>query len=102
MYVMGIKQLSYNKASKIPSIKIEMDPILFASRKIDLMICHKKNMAITYVSFIRESLAIYPCIRPLFFFLKRVIEQFNLHDPFNGGMKSYTIFLMLYQIIRTL
>ena len=40
MYNMGIKQLSYNKASKIPSLKIEMDLHLFASRKIDVMIFH--------------------------------------------------------------
>ncbi len=71
---MGIKQLSYNKASKIPSIKIEMDPYLFTSRKIDIMIFHKKNMGITYVNFIREALACYNHIRPLFFFLKRVCE----------------------------
>ena len=53
MYTMGIKQLSFNKASKIPSIKIEMDPYLFASRKIDIMIFHKKNMGIVYVNYIR-------------------------------------------------
>lgn len=72
MYNMGIKQLSYNKASKIPSIKVEMDPHLFASRKIDIMIFHKKNMGITYVNYIRDAITSYNQIRPLFFFLKRV------------------------------
>ncbi len=74
MYNMGIKQLSYNKASKIPSLKIEMNLHLFASRKIDIMIFHKKNMGITYVNYIREALNCYGSIRPIFFFLKRVCE----------------------------
>lgn len=99
---MGIRQLSYNKTSKIPSLKIEMDQYLFSSRKIDIMIFHKKNMAVTYVNYIRESLAIYYQIRPLFFFLKRSCEEFGLHDPFNGGMKSYSIFLLINSIIRSL
>jgi len=72
MYTMGIKQLSYNKASKIPSIKIEMEPVLFSSRKIDIMIFHKKNMGITYVNYIRNALTLYGQIRPIFFFMKRV------------------------------
>ena len=51
-----------------------MDLHLFASRKIDIMIFHKKNMGITYVNYIREALKTYGYIRPIFFFLKRVCE----------------------------
>ena len=52
MYNMGIKQLSYNRASKVPGIKILLDPYLFNSRKVDIMIFHKKNLGITYVNYI--------------------------------------------------
>lgn len=51
-----------------------MDPYLFSSRKIDIMVFHKKNMGINYVNYIRQALSIYGQIRPIFFFLKRVCQ----------------------------
>jgi DNA polymerase sigma len=96
---LNIKQISFNKASKIQSIKIDLDPILFGCRKVDIMIFHKKNSAKVYVNYITEALFAYKQIRPLFFTLKRICEEFGLHDPFNGGLKSYSIFLMIYSLV---
>ncbi len=72
MFSLGIKQISLNKSSKFSSINIDMDPYLYSSKKLDVMIFHKKNMGIVYVNYIRESLVGYPQIRPIFFFLKSV------------------------------
>ena len=53
MYSLGIKQIQLHKSSKFSSINIDMDPFLYSSKKIDIMIFHKKNMGIVYVNYIR-------------------------------------------------
>jgi hypothetical protein len=53
MQEFGIKQINYNKSSKMQCIKIDLDKYIYSEKKIDIMVFHKKNMAITYVNFIR-------------------------------------------------
>jgi hypothetical protein len=52
-----------------------------------------------YVKYISQALHYFPEIRTIFFFLKKILENFNLHDRKNGGLKTYALFLMIYSIV---
>jgi DNA polymerase sigma len=86
------------KFNKISSIQIEM---LFASRKIDISVFHKKNSCKMYSNYINETLMNYPQIKPIFFVIKKISETFNLHNSLINGLKTYSLFLMIYYVIKT-
>lgn len=69
---------------------------------VDIAIFHRNNQNRAYVTYILESLGVYPQIKPLFFTFKKISETFGLHDHLVGGLKTYTLFLMILSIIKNL
>lgn len=39
-------------------------------------------------------------VKPLFFAFRKICETFNLHDHIFGGLKTYTLFLMIYSMVK--
>lgn len=69
---------------------------------MDISIFHRNNLNRRYVTYINESLQQRPEIRPLFFAYKKLLETFHLHDHMSGGIKTYTLFLMINSVVRSL
>jgi DNA polymerase sigma len=69
---------------------------------VDIAIFYRNNQNRTYVTYILESLSAYPQIKPLFLVFKKLCETFGLHDHLNGGLKTYTLFLMVFSIVKNL
>ena len=42
----------------------------------------------------------YPQITPIFFFFHKLLENFDLHRPTKKGIKNYTLFLMILDIVQ--
>lgn len=70
-------------------------------RMIDIAIFHKNSNGKKYVLNILEIINSYPYIKPIFIFLKRVLEVFNLHDQKTGGLKTYALFLLIYSVAKS-
>jgi hypothetical protein len=69
---------------------------------VDIAIFYRNNQNRTYVTYILEPLSAYPQIKPLFLAFKKLCETFGLHDHLNGGLKTYTLFLMVFSIVKNL
>ena len=94
MKELGIYEIYLNDELKFPNIKIELCQRLH-SRKIDITIFQKKNNARKYVQFIQKTLSFNPFIKPIFFTVHKLLENYNIHRPTKLGLKTYTIFLMI-------
>lgn len=70
-------------------------------RKIDVAIFHKNSNGKKYVLNTLSILNTYPFIKPIFLFLKRVAEVFDLHDQKKGGLKTYALFLLIYNVVKS-
>jgi DNA polymerase sigma len=96
----GIDDVYFNK-NKINTVKLGLNN-KYSNLIVDIAIFYRNNQNRAYVTYILESINAYPQIKPLFFIFKKISETFDLHDHIVGGLKTYTLFLMIYSIIKNL
>ena len=99
MKELGIYEIYLNDELKFPNIKIELSQRLH-NRKIDITIFQQKNNAGKYVQFIQKTLSLNPFIKPIFFTVHKLLENYNIHRPTKLGLKTYTIFLMILLVVE--
>jgi DNA polymerase sigma len=68
--------------------------------KIEVAIFHIKNNGLKYVQYINEAIQFYPQIKPIFFFMRALLQKFKLHDRNKRGLKTYSLFLMIYSLMH--
>jgi DNA polymerase sigma len=47
------------------------------------------------LDYVRNMLSLYPEIKPITYVLKRIFHLNNLNQTFNGGLSSFSLFLMI-------
>ena len=52
------------------------------------------------LDYVKSSLIIYPEIKPLIYILKRIFQINNLNQTFNGGLSSFSLFLMVLAYVK--
>lgn len=97
---MGITELLFVRG-KVNSIKMGLSERM-GSLVVDVAVFHRNNQNRAYVTYILETLATHPQVKPLFLVLKKLCETFDLHDHLFGGLKTYTLFLMIRSIVKNL
>lgn len=65
-----------------------------------MSIFHIKNNGFKYVQYINEATQFFPQIKPIFFFMRALLQKFKLHDRNKRGLKTYTLFLMIYYLMH--
>ncbi|MCO5586211.1 hypothetical protein L7F22_040150 [Adiantum nelumboides] len=61
----------------------------------------KLNQELRAADLISTSLASYPCLAPLYLFLKAYLHFKHLNEVYHtGGLNSYTLFVMLYTFLQ--
>lgn len=69
---------------------------------VDITIFHRNNQNRVYVCYILQNINAFPQVKPLFFLLRKIAETFGIHDQSLGGIKTYTLFLMIFSIVKNL
>lgn len=68
---------------------------------VDIAVFYRNNQNRTYVTYVIDSINNYPQIKPIFLILRKICESFGLSDHLTGGLKTYTLFLMVLSIAKT-
>jgi DNA polymerase sigma len=69
--------------------------------KIDLTFSPESNTVISkQVDYVKNSLTLYPEIKPITYILKRIFHIGGLNQSFNGGLSSFSLFLMILAYVR--
>jgi DNA polymerase sigma len=97
---LGISEALFSRG-KVNAIKLALSE-RFGNLVVDIAVFYRNNQNRAYVTYILETLAAYPQVKPLFLVLKKTCETFDLHDHLFGGLKTYTLFLMVYSIAKNL
>lgn len=90
-----IAKLYIKRSPKFPKLKVEL-PVNGKNRKLDISVFHKNTTSCKYVCFITEQLQKYPYIRPIFFFLQKLLVHFRMDSMQKGGIQNYLLFLMIW------
>ena len=67
---------------------------------LNIAIFHRNHFNKQYVTYVVDSLANYPEIKPLFYCLFHLLKTFGLEDPLNGGLKNYSLFLLIGSVVK--
>ena len=97
------QQMNKLKESEVyinyPFGKDELDKI-----KIDLTFVNSydnlSNITAKQVEYVRSSLLIYPEIQPLIKPIKRLLQVNKLNNSFNGGLSSFSLFLLVLSYVK--
>jgi DNA polymerase sigma len=69
--------------------------------RIDLTFTPESNNITTkQLEYVKNSLTTYPEIKPITYLLKRIFHINNLNQTFNGGLSSFSLFLMILAHIK--
>jgi DNA polymerase sigma len=69
--------------------------------RIDLTFSPESNTVTNkQLDYVKTSLIKFPEIKPLTFILKRIFHINNLNQTFNGGLSSFSLFLMILAYVK--
>lgn len=94
-----IKDSFINIHSKFPNIKLTLNQQK-NNRKIDIVAFQKHNNSRKYVNFMLRAIDVYPYIQTFFYLIHKLLKSFQLHTPALNGLKTYSIFLVIYQFVE--
>lgn len=97
-----IKETKYIKTATVPVIKITAVE-KYLSRKIDITLREfkdSKHNGEACVELIRDYIKTYKVFKPLILVLKQLIYNAKLYDPYQGGISSYGLILMLVTYLQ--
>ena len=94
-----VENIKYINKAKVPIIKIkaskEYDNVM-----IDITIQTKEHFGLKCVNLVKKLIQKYEHLEPLLFPLKTLLKISELNDPYNGGLSSYALILMIVNFLE--
>lgn len=87
----------FNRNGRISMIRLEIGDS--RPRNLHITVADRNQTGKAAVKYISEQLSIYSELRPMFLVLKSLTCHFRLNDQKNGGIRTYTLFIMLLSCI---
>ena len=87
-----------NRNGRVPVIKVEVGDNK-QPRNVHITVADRNQTGKAAVKYINDHLSKYSELRPMFLVLKTLTNQFRLNDQKNGGIRTYTLFIMLLSCI---
>lgn len=97
-----IEDVNYVDQAHIPIIKITSSA-KFNFKKIDITVKEsddKTHNGEKCVKLVKDYLFMYRELKPLFLVIKQLVFLAQLNDPYQGGVSSYTLILMLVSFLQ--
>lgn len=89
-----VENIKYLNKAKVPIIKIKTTKE-FNNTMVDITLQTKEHFGLKCVNLIKGFLKEYESLEPLLFSLKTILKIGELNDPYNGGLSSYALILMI-------
>ena len=94
-----VENIKYLNKAKVPIIKIkttkEFDNIM-----IDITLQTKDHFGLKCVNLVKQLMKEYDTLEILLFPLKTMLKISGLNDPYNGGLSSYALILMIVNFLE--
>eukprot|EP01134_Creolimax_fragrantissima_P006047 CFRG6047T1 len=91
------------KVSSITRVTHARVPIVKFTEKttgVDVDISFNQEGGVTTVAMVKSYIRQYPCLFPLTVLMKHFLSQRKLNEPFNGGVGSYALTLMVLHFLQ--
>ena len=89
-----VENIKYIKKAKVPIIKIKTTKQYY-NTMIDITLQTKEHFGLKCVNLVNKFCKEYESLEPLLFTLKTMLKISELNDPYNGGLSSYALVLMI-------
>lgn len=89
------------KGASIPVLKLKTTEE-YGDTKIDITVKGVKHSGLNCVGLIKQYLVYYRPLRPITLILKHLLYITGLNDPYQGGISSYGLILMITAFIQSL
>ena len=94
-----IESIKYLNRAKVPIIKITTTK-KYNNTMIDITMQSEQHFGIKCVNLVKEYLNKYEALEYLIFPLKTMLKMAELNDPYNGGLSSYALILMIVYFLE--
>lgn len=94
-------EAKFIKGASIPVLKIKTNDE-YGETKIDITVKSQRHSGLNCVGLIKQYLVYYRPLRPLTLILKQLLYLTELNDPYQGGISSYGLILMITAFIQSL
>ena len=94
-------EIKFIKGATIPVLKIKTNDE-FGETKIDITVKGLRHSGLNCVSLIKQYIVYYRPLRPITLILKQLLHITELNDPYQGGLSSYGLILMITGFIQSL
>ena len=94
-----VENIKYLNKAKIPIIKIKTTKE-YNNIMIDITLQSKDHFGLKCVNLVKKLLKEYDILETLLFPLKTILKISELNDPYNGGLSSYALILMIVYFLE--
>ena len=94
-----VENIKYLNKAKIPIIKIKTTK-KYNNIMIDITLQSKDHFGLKCVNLVKKLLKEYDILETLLFPLKTMLKLSELNDPYNGGLSSYALILMIVYFLE--
>ena len=97
--ILFVENIKYLNKATVPVIKIKTTKE-YNNTMIDITLKTKDHFGLKCVKLINTFLKKYESLEPLLFPLKTILKVGELNDPYNGGLSSYALILMIVNFLE--
>ena len=94
-----VENIKYLNKAKVPIIKIKTTKE-YNNTMVDITFKTKEHFGLNCVKLIKNFIKKYESLEPLIFPLKTILKVGELNDPYNGGLSSYGLILMIVNFLE--
>ena len=94
-----VENIKYLNKAKVPIIKIKTTKE-YNNTMVDITLQTKEHFGLRCVNLIKNFLKEYESLELLLFPLKTILKISELNDPYNGGLSSYALILMIVNFLE--
>ena len=94
-----VESIKYLNKAKVPIIKIKTTKE-FYNIMIDITLQTKDHYGLKCVNLVKKLMKEYDILETLLFPLKTILKISELNDPYNGGLSSYALILMIVNFLE--
>jgi DNA polymerase sigma len=97
--ILFVESIKYLNKAKVPIIKIKTTKE-YNNTMVDITLKTKDHFGLKCVKLIKNYLEKYEALEALIFPLKTILKVGELNDPYNGGLSSYALILMIVYFLE--
>jgi len=93
------EDVRYIKSASVPVLKLTSSSV-YNHVQVDITLMNPSHYGVECANLIKQYLSIYPSLKPLTLILKQLLSAADLNDPYQQGLSSYGLVLMIVAFLQ--